>query len=102
MHPSSDPNFMARTEPDPSEVQKLLDQIKSFDCEPAIFKVTLVVNMWSSGYSAVVLFREAPNKKATLHIEAHGETPEEALSYLLETLEKKFSKCPTCGQYQKG
>ena len=100
MNPGSDPNFMADVEPDPSEVEIQLNEIKHMDISPAIYHVALYAKGFKSGFDCAVTFRTEQNAPASL--ETHGETPEEALCKMINVLQERFCKCPTCGQYMKG
>jgi len=80
-------------------IQHLLDEIKSFDCEPRIFKVYLMAASHLEGFGAVADFRTYdPENIRELHV--HGETPEAALQILLSQLTIRFGKCPQCGNYR--
>lgn len=84
-----------------SQAKELMDEIKFFDCEPAIYKVCLVASDHNTGYDAWVDFRSnIPGAPSSLS--AHGVTPEEALGILLNTLMKSWGKCPHCGNYLHG
>ena len=84
-----------------SDVQSLMNEIKNFDSEPSIFTVSLVAADHRSGFAANVVFRSNVEGAAS-YLEAHGNTPEEALSILLNTLKAKWGKCPHCGNYSHG
>ena len=84
----------------PTSVKALLDVIKHFDCEPAVYDVHLVAASHMSGYDATVYFRTY-TKGAARSVSTHGDTPEETLQYLLIVLQDQWGPCPCCGQYPR-
>jgi hypothetical protein len=81
------------------EVQELLDKIKFFDCQPSVYNVSIQAADHFSGYRAYLSFRST-DPLAVNGIDAHGDTPELALNKLLNDLNKRFGKCPHCGEYR--
>ena len=84
-----------------TELHETLDKIKNFDCQPAIFKVFLLCSCHMTGFDAWVSFRGTSRGGRTDSVTCHGDTPEEAVNALHETLKNNFSKCPHCGEHPR-
>lgn len=85
----------------PTSVQALMDAIKYFDCEPAVFRVSLMASDRTHGYDACVDFRTSSSPKAA-SLATHAHTPELALRGLLTELKAKWGRCPRCGLHLDG
>lgn len=81
-------------------VKALMEQIKNTETSPAIFKVLIIATDCNCGFDAVIEFRS--NARGASGISAHAETPEEALSILLDELIEKFGKCEYCQHFKNG
>lgn len=81
-----------------TSVKALLDAIKRFDCEPAVFYVNVTASDHQADYTASVEFRTGTRPTASA-VSAHGDTPEDALQDLLTVLKAKWGRCPRCGQH---
>jgi len=81
--------------------RELLDEIRKFDCEPGVYRVSVMAWDHRLGYTATAEFRSTvPNTIES--IDAHGDTPEDALNKILLDLQQRFGKCPHCGHYPDG
>ena len=85
----------------PSSVAALMDAIKHFDCEPAIFRVWLMASDHLHGYDAHVDFRTGSSPRAA-SLATHAHTPEKALAGLLTELKARWEHCPQCGRHLDG
>jgi hypothetical protein len=86
--------------PPDSEVFELMNEIKNMDCQPAVFNVWLSVASYRLGFRASVDFRAPRGSSGPSSIDCHGDTPEEALTKLRDSLIASFGKCPVCGAYR--
>lgn len=85
----------------PSSVEALMDAVKHFNCEPAVFDVKLRASNHLAGYSAYANFRTCQPAAAD-SVSAHGDTPEDALQDLLTVLKTRWGHCPHCKQPLNG
>jgi len=79
---------------------ELMDAIKTMDVQPPIFKVFVMASDYTAGYEASVNFRSTGAKDAPGAIGCFGETVEEALEKLMNTLAANFTRCPHCGRHE--
>lgn len=70
------------------------------DVKPDVYRVSLTRERHTDAFIAYVTFRGSVAHLQSL--EARGNTPESALSVLLDTLEQRFGRCETCGGYRDG
>ena len=79
-----------------ARVDGLMNDILRFDCEPAIYNISITASLHSSVYEATANFRTYdPNK--IQHLSVSGNTVGEALNNLWQAINDKFN-CPHCGE----
>jgi hypothetical protein len=79
---------------------ELMDAIKTMDVQPSIFTVVVIASDHTLDYTASVNFRSTGAKDAPSSIDCHGDTVEEALERLMNTLAANFTRCPHCGRHE--
>jgi hypothetical protein len=82
------------------DATELMQTITSMEIKPSVFKVYVMASDHTAGFTAFVDFR-APDGNEPSSLDCHGETAEEALTKLMNTLSANFGKCPHCGGYRK-
>jgi hypothetical protein len=83
------------------DVTELMNIIRSLDIQPPIFKVYVMASDHIAGFTAFVDFRTVGGDHPSC-VECHGDTAEDALTKLMNTLSANFGKCPHCGGYRGG
>jgi hypothetical protein len=82
-----------------STVQELMNKITNLQIEPHVFKVILIATDHTYGFSAHVDFRSNYSNDANIsHLATSGDSPEDALQDLYNSLVAKFGPCRYCGR----
>lgn len=82
-------------------VKELMNQIKSFDCEPSVFEVSLSCPQYLDCFIVTVTFRDPKGGRPSAStFTVRHEDPITALETTLTELKDKYGKCQHCGNYK--
>lgn len=81
-------------------IAELLNEIKNFDCNPAVFNVSLQAPAYLDCFVVTVVFRNPAGSDGAHEFSVRNSNPMTALEITLGEMREKYGKCPNCNNYK--